>query len=62
MKDKTITIEIDLDGTSSIDLDQFQGKGCSKVVKDFRGGDTVLSTRNKREYAIEPAQTVKVTQ
>ena len=56
MKQKTITITIDANGGSDIDLNGFEGRGYDKVVKDFRGGDAVTSARTKREYAIEPAK------
>ncbi len=50
MQQKTITIEIDEQGNSSIDLDGFQGQGCGEVGKDFQGSDAVKQTRNKREF------------
>jgi hypothetical protein len=56
MTQKTVTIEIDELGNSSIDLENFKGQGCSKVEKDFRGSDTVTSARTKREYMLEPAK------
>lgn len=56
MKEKTVVIEIDEHGNSSIDLEGFQGKGCANVAKNFQGSDVVKHTRNKREfYADAPA-------
>jgi hypothetical protein len=42
MKEKTITITIDEQGSSTLDLDGFAGQGCEKVFDDFRGGDWFL--------------------
>jgi hypothetical protein len=61
MREKTVTIEIDEQGNSSIDLEGFQGQGCADVAKAFRGNDTVRMTRNKREFytqatAVKPSQ------
>jgi hypothetical protein len=53
MKEKTVIIEIDERGNSSIDLEGFQGKGCADVAKDFQGSDLVKITRNKREFYVE---------
>jgi hypothetical protein len=53
MKQKTVTIEIDEQGTSSIDLEGFQGKGCGDVVKALQSRDVVTKSRSKREYYIE---------
>ena len=55
MKEKTVVIEIDERGNSSLDLEGFQGKGCADVAKDFRGGDVVKNARNKREFYVEVA-------
>lgn len=55
MKEKTVVIEIDEHGNSSMDLEGFQGKGCGDVAKDFQGGDVVNNFRNKREFYIQPA-------
>ncbi|MBI1897218.1 MAG: hypothetical protein HYS04_11960 [Acidobacteria bacterium] len=48
MKEKTVVIEIDEHGNSSMDLEGFQGKGCADVARDFQGGDVVKTARNKR--------------
>ena len=53
MKEKTVIIEIDEHGNSSIDLEGFQGKGCADVAKDFQSSDVVKNTRNKREFYVE---------
>jgi hypothetical protein len=41
MQEKTITIIIDAQGKSTLDLEGFAGQGCEKVFADFRGGDSV---------------------
>ena len=53
MKEKTVTIEIDEQGNSSIDLEGFHGKGCSDVAKDFQSADGVKTLRNKPEFYIQ---------
>ena len=50
MQEKFITVEIDENGNSSIDLEGFQGQGCGDVAKDFRGGDSVTQSSKKREF------------
>jgi hypothetical protein len=55
MQEKLITVEIDENGNSSIDLEGFQGQGCGDVAKDFRGGDSVTQSRKKREYYAQTA-------
>ena len=50
MREKTITITIDEQGNSTLDLDSFAGQGCEKVFDDFRGGDTVKLERKKPAY------------
>lgn len=55
MTEKTVVIEIDEHGNSSMDLEGFQGKGCADVAKDFQGNDVVKNARNKREFYVEPA-------
>ncbi len=62
MKEKTVVIEIDEHGNSSMDLEGFQGKGCSDVAKDFQGSDVVKNTRNKREFYVEAAARKRLTQ
>jgi hypothetical protein len=55
MKEKTVTIEIDEQGNSSIDLAGFQGNGCGDVAKAFQGGDVVTNSQTKREFCVEAA-------
>ena len=50
MPEKTITIEIDEDGNSSLDLNGFQGKGCGNVAKLLQGSDRVIRSDKKREF------------
>ena len=59
MKEKTVVIEIDDQGNSSMDLEGFQGSGCSAVAKDFQGSDAVKNVRNKREFYIQVAATTQ---
>jgi hypothetical protein len=47
MPDKTITITIDEQGHSTLDLEGFASRSCEKVFDDFRGGDTVKIERKK---------------
>jgi hypothetical protein len=53
MKQKTVTIEIDEQGNSSIDLAGFQGKGCGDVAKAFQSRDVVTKSHTKREFYVE---------
>jgi hypothetical protein len=55
MQEKLITVEIDENGNSFIDLEGFNGQGCSDVAKDFRGGDSVKHSRKKREFYSQTA-------
>ena len=55
MKEKTVVIEIDEQGNSSLDLEGFQGKGCADVARDFQGSGTVTNTRHKREFYVQAA-------
>jgi hypothetical protein len=50
MAEKTITIEIDEAGNSSLDLNGFQGKGCGDVAKLLQGSDRVIRFGKKREF------------
>lgn len=50
MPEKTITITIDEQGTSALDLEGFIGKECEKAFEGFRGGDTVKLERKKPAY------------
>lgn len=55
MSEKTIRIEIDEQGNSTLDLEGFQGKGCGDVAKDFQGTDQVTKSEKKREFHVEEA-------
>ena len=55
MTEKTITIEIDEQGNSSLDLTGFQGKGCGEVAKAMQGADAVIKSQKKREFHVEVA-------
>ncbi len=50
MNRKTVTIEIDESGNSSLDLDGFEGQGCGDVARDFQGADAITTARTKREF------------
>jgi hypothetical protein len=50
MQEKTITITIEAQGISTLDLEGFAGQGCEKVFDDFRGGDSVEVERKKPVY------------
>jgi len=50
MQQKLITVTLEPDGTSKIDLAGFADNACGKVMDDFRGGDRILSERRKLEY------------
>lgn len=52
MGEKTITVEIDEQGNSSIDLHGFHGKGCGDVAEALRGKDNLVVDRKKREYHV----------
>ena len=62
MKEKTVIIEIDEQGNSSIDLEGFHGKGCTDVAKDFQGHDIVKNVRNKQEFYIQETASKKQQQ
>jgi hypothetical protein len=50
MQEKTITITIDAQGKSTLDLNGIAGQSCEKVFDNFRGGDTVKVERKKASY------------
>ena len=52
MGEKTITVEIDEQGNSSIDLNGFHGKGCGDVADALRGKDKLVVDRKKSEYHV----------
>jgi hypothetical protein len=53
MNEKTVVIEIDEQGNSTIDLDGFQGKGCADVAKALQGQDVVKTSRTKADFYIQ---------
>ena len=56
MGEKTITVEIDDQGNSSIDLTGFHGKGCGDVAEALRGKDMRVVDHKKREYHVSAAE------
>lgn len=50
MQEKTITVTLEPDGTSKIDLEGFRDNSCAKVVDDFRAGDRILTERKKPSF------------
>ena len=50
MQQKTITVVIDENGDSSMDLEGFAGQGCDKVLKDFQGDDHAKVQRKKAAF------------
>ena len=51
MKGKTVVVLISEDGEStSIDLANFHGQGCTKVINDFAAGNRIKLERTKAEY------------
>jgi hypothetical protein len=50
MQDQTITITIDEQGHSTLDLEGFAGRSCENVFEDFRGSDTLKIERKKASY------------
>ena len=60
MGEKIITIEIDDQGNSSLDLKGFQGKGCGDVAEAFRGADSLVVNRQKRDYHVLAVEKRKV--
>jgi hypothetical protein len=50
MQQKTITVVIDQNGDSSVDLEGFAGQGCDKVLKDFQGDDRAKVQRRKSAF------------
>lgn len=56
MAEKTVTILIDEEGNSEIDLEGFADNSCSKVFDEFRGRDKVKTERKKSAfYTPQPA-------
>lgn len=52
-----ITITVEPDGTDSIDLEGFHGKGCMKLLEQLADGDTPIQMNHKREYNETAVQT-----
>jgi hypothetical protein len=50
MQEKTITITVDEQANSTLDLEGFAGRGCEKVSDDFRGGESLKVERKKPAY------------
>ena len=50
MQQKTITVVIDENGNSSVDLEGFAGQGCDTVLKDFQGDDRAKVQRKKAAF------------
>ena len=59
MQQKTITVVIDENGNSSVDLEGFAGQGCEKVLKDFQGGDRAKVEIKKAVFYSTQARTVQ---
>ena len=57
MQQKTITVTLEPDGTSKIDLEGFSDNTCSRVMDDFRGGDRVIVERKKPSFYNQAATT-----
>lgn len=47
---KQITVLIDEEGNSSVDLTGFTDGSCARVMKDFQGDDRVVAEHKKPEY------------
>ena len=47
---KQITVLIDEDGNSSIDLTGFADGSCARTMKDFQGDDQLVKEHRKPEY------------
>jgi len=50
MQQKTITVVIDQNGDSSVDLEGFAGQGCDNALKDFQGDDRAKVQRKKAAF------------
>jgi hypothetical protein len=57
MQQKIITVTLEPDGTSKIDLAGFSDNSCAKVMDDFRGGDRVIAERKKPAFYNQSAIT-----
>jgi hypothetical protein len=50
MQQKTITVVIEQNGNSSVDLEGYAGQGCDKALKDFQGDDHAKVQRKKAAF------------
>jgi hypothetical protein len=59
---RTVTIVIDEEGNSEIDLDGFADNSCAKIFEDFRGRDKVKTERKKAAfYTSQPVDKRTIT-
>ena len=56
MQQKTITVVIDENGNSSVDLAGFAGRGCENVLKDFQGDDRTKVQRKKPVFFCQASE------
>jgi len=61
VQQKTITVVIDENGNSSVDLEGFAGQGCEKALKDFQGGDRAKVEKKKPAFYSNQARTAQET-
>jgi hypothetical protein len=47
---KQISVLIDEEGNSSVDLTGFSDGSCARTMKDFQGDDRVVAEHKKPEY------------
>ena len=47
---KQITVLLDEDGNSSVDLTGFTDGSCARTMKDFQGDDQLVKEQKKPEY------------
>lgn len=53
MAHKTVTVTIDENGDSTIDLNGFAGRGCDQVLAEFAGRDRIKYERAEPEYHVQ---------
>ena len=56
MAEKIVTVEIDENGDTSVDLTGFKGKGCAAVAAAFDGLGKVKHEHKKTEFNDAPGQ------
>lgn len=61
MADKLVTVEIDENGDTSVDLTGFHGKGCAAVAAAFDELGKVTTSRTKTEFNEGPGQNSCIT-